>query len=151
MNGLGAIPEAFGGPMVNYPTSRKGKQYTSEIERLVFVYNQMDPRAKKTITYGSIGREGKPSRRRHPSGLLLGYFALLLIFRLFTSDFATLATVSALLTSIYALFFAFWLAAFVFRHDEVVTCIHNSGYAHALISSGRCRHAKHRRAHQRGQ
>ncbi|EER08598.1 Pyrophosphate-energized membrane proton pump, putative [Perkinsus marinus ATCC 50983] len=102
MNGLGAIPEAFGGPMVNYPTSRKGKQYTSEIERLVFVYNQMDPRAKKTITYG----------------LLLGYFALLLIFRLFTSDFATLATVSALLTSIYALFFAFWLAAFVFRHDE---------------------------------
>ncbi|KAF4757419.1 VP, versatile peroxidase, partial [Perkinsus olseni] len=88
--------------MVNYQSSRKGKQYTSEIERLVYVYNQMDWKAKKTITYS----------------LLLGYFSLLLIFRLCTSDFATLATASALVTSIYALFFAFWLAAFVFRHDE---------------------------------
>ncbi|KAF4653350.1 VP, versatile peroxidase [Perkinsus olseni] len=102
MNDMAAIPEAFGGPMVNYQSSRKGKQYTSEIERLVYVYNQMDWKAKKTITYS----------------LLLGYFSLLLIFRLCTSDFATLATASALVTSIYALFFAFWLAAFVFRHDE---------------------------------
>jgi H+-translocating diphosphatase len=91
------IPEAFG--TVGFPTA---KGYQSTFERKIYNYSRMHEGAKAKI-----------------NAMFVGVLSVLvLFFYVVCSEFATFFLIFAFLSSIAALGFSLWLAAWVFEHEE---------------------------------
>ena len=90
-----SIPEAFGG-------SNAAKGYQTDFERKIFGYSRMHPELK----------------RRYNQMFLLSMFVLVLMAYLLCREFATFFLCLAFISSVAALAFSLWLAAWVFEHEE---------------------------------
>ena len=91
-----SIPDAFGGSIA------AAKGYQSDLERKIFNYSRMHPE----------------SRRRYNQIFLGCVFGLVVLAYLLCEEFATFFLCFSFLSSVSALAFSLWLAAWVFEHEE---------------------------------
>ena len=91
-----SIPEAFGGGL---PAA---KGYQSNLERKIFNYSRMHPETK----------------RRYNQMVLVSMVGLIVLAYFLFAEFATFFLCFAFLSSVSALAFSLWLAAWVFEHEE---------------------------------